>query len=30
VNRALDNGYIPLGLRDLIRDYFGSLDPGHD
>jgi hypothetical protein len=27
VNQALDSGYVPLGLRDLIRSYFGSLDP---
>lgn len=27
VNRALDTDYIPLGLRDVIRDYFTSLDP---
>lgn len=27
VNEALDNGYIPLGLRDLIHDYFSGLDP---
>ncbi len=26
-NEALDNGYVPLGLRELIRKYFGSLDP---
>lgn len=27
VNQALESGYIPLGLRDLIKSYFGSLDP---
>ncbi|MBN1430271.1 MAG: hypothetical protein JXB07_18015 [Anaerolineae bacterium] len=27
VNQALDSGHIPLGLRDLIKNYFGSLDP---
>ncbi|NDJ55196.1 MAG: hypothetical protein GYB68_19160 [Chloroflexi bacterium] len=27
VNEALDSGYVPLGLRDLIRQYFSSLDP---
>lgn len=27
-NRALDSGYVPLGLRDVIRDYFTSLQPG--
>lgn len=27
VNEALESGYVPLGLRDLIRDYFSSLDP---
>lgn len=27
VNEALDQGYIPLGLRDVIHDYFTSLAP---
>lgn len=27
-NRALESDYIPLGLRDVIRDYFSSLEPG--
>ncbi len=27
VNEALDSGYVPLGLRDLIRTYFSRLDP---
>lgn len=27
-NRALDQDYIPLGLRDVVRDYFSSLEPG--
>ncbi len=26
-NEALDTGYVPLGLRDLVRGYFGRLDP---
>lgn len=26
--RALDAGYIPLGMRDVVRQYFSSLDPG--
>jgi hypothetical protein len=26
-SRALNQDYIPLGLRDVIRDYFSSLDP---
>lgn len=26
-NRALDNDYIPLGMRDVVREYFSSLDP---
>ncbi len=26
-SRELDNDYVPLGLRDVIRDYFTSLDP---
>jgi hypothetical protein len=26
-NRALDQGYIPLGLRDVVRSYFTSLAP---
>jgi predicted DNA-binding protein YlxM (UPF0122 family) len=25
---AVDNGYLPASLKDLIRQYFGSLDPG--
>ncbi|MBN1311042.1 MAG: hypothetical protein JXB30_06445 [Anaerolineae bacterium] len=29
VNQALDSGYVPLDLRDLIRNYFGSLDPNN-
>jgi hypothetical protein len=29
VNQALESGYIPLGLRDLIKNYFGSLDPNN-
>lgn len=27
VNQALESGYIPLGLRDLIKSYFGNLNP---
>ncbi|MBK9125305.1 MAG: hypothetical protein IPM16_19580 [Chloroflexi bacterium] len=27
-SRALESGYIPLGMRDVIRSYFSSLDPG--
>lgn len=26
-NRALESDYIPLGLRDVVRDYFTSLEP---
>jgi len=26
-NNALDRGYIPLGLRDIVREYFTSLTP---
>ncbi|MCU0476602.1 MAG: hypothetical protein MUC99_10930 [Anaerolineae bacterium] len=26
-NEALETGYIPLGLRDVVRGYFSSLDP---
>ena len=26
-NHALDSGYVPLGLRDVVRDYFTSLEP---
>ena len=26
--RALDGGYVPLGLRDVVRDYFIGLEPG--
>lgn len=25
--RALESGYVPLGLRDVVRQYFSSLDP---
>lgn len=28
VNEALESGYIPLGMRALIRQYFSRLDPG--
>jgi hypothetical protein len=27
-NQALDSGYIPLGLKDIVRNYFTSLEPG--
>jgi hypothetical protein len=27
-NRALESDYVPLGLRDLVRDYFTGLEPG--
>jgi hypothetical protein len=27
-NRALESDYIPLGMRDVVRDYFSSLEPG--
>jgi hypothetical protein len=27
VNEALDSGYVPLGLRDIIRGYFTRLNP---
>jgi len=27
VNQALDSGYVPLGLRGVIQQYFGNLDP---
>ncbi len=26
-NRALESDYVPLGLRDVIRDYFRSIEP---
>jgi hypothetical protein len=26
-NRALDSDYVPLGLRDVVRNYFTSLEP---
>ncbi len=26
-NRALDSDYVPLGLRDVVREYFTSLEP---
>ena len=28
VNRALESDYVPLGLRDVVRDYFTGLEPG--
>ncbi len=28
-NQALDSDYVPLGLRDVVRDYFTSLEPHH-
>jgi len=27
-NQALESDYIPLGMRDVVRDYFSSLEPG--
>ena len=30
VNEAMDSGYVPLGLRGLIRTYFSNLDPTRD
>lgn len=29
-NRALESDYVPLGLRDVVRDYFTSLEPAGD
>ncbi len=26
-NQALESGYVPLGLRDVVREYFTSLEP---
>jgi len=26
-NQALNSDYVPLGLRDVVRDYFTSLEP---
>lgn len=26
-SRALDSAYIPLGMRDIVRDYFSALEP---
>jgi hypothetical protein len=26
-NQALDSGYVPLGLKDIVRNYFTSLEP---
>jgi len=28
-NRALETDYVPLGMQDVIRDYFTSLEPGN-
>ena len=27
-SRALESDYIPLGLRDVVHDYFSGLEPG--
>ncbi len=27
VNEAMEGGYVPLGLRDLVREYFSQLEP---
>ena len=27
-NRALESDYVPLGMRDVVREYFTSLEPG--
>lgn len=27
-SRALESDYIPLGLRDVVHDYFSALEPG--
>ncbi|MDQ7027092.1 MAG: hypothetical protein Q9P44_16225 [Anaerolineae bacterium] len=29
-NRALENDYVPLGMQDVVRDYFSSLQPTGD
>ena len=26
---SLDRGYVPLSIKDYVRDYFSSLDPSH-
>jgi hypothetical protein len=26
---ALDRGYVPLSVKDYVRDYFSSLDPSN-
>src|SRR4029077_2274841 len=26
---SLERGYIPLSIKDYVRDYFSSLDPSH-
>ena len=28
--QSLQNNYIPIGLKDLVKDYFSSLSPGQD
>jgi len=28
--QALENDYIPLGLEDVVRDYFTSIEPGQE
>jgi hypothetical protein len=27
VSQALDTGYVPMGMRGVVRDYFSSLNP---
>jgi hypothetical protein len=29
-NQALENDYIPLGMKDVVRDYFTSIEPGQE
>jgi hypothetical protein len=29
-NEAMESDYIPLSLRDVVRDYFASLEPGQN
>ena len=26
----MENNYIPIGLKDLVKDYFTSLSPGQE
>ena len=29
-NQALERDYVPLGMEDVVRDYFTSIEPGQE